>query len=347
MIKRNTNIDWLLTGCETELISLKQISRPRQTSTAISRKSQHFFDQLSVSSSNSSTPNSNLANFQNYSSSTSSSKSSQSKAPSTSSRNTFSTESFADMKKDLQNLEPIKKLTHNYLNHQQNKMVCHQSKPSKCSPLNLSEDSSSENLAHPNWFTSTQDFDSDTESHKSQKSEPVILGLDTIEQPLKSESSVKLSNLASGPQVNSRRSSLLSKIDSRRSSLKSSSQQQQQPEFESKSLNKLLNSQDFNCLIASYRNNESSLLSGRRMSAQSKLLFRKESSASTISHQQKQAFPIQVAMSKSLLRKKQSEIVTEYQASNSHEMHKNLLQTQEKINSRVKQFSNKTIRQIL
>lgn len=335
-----------MTGCETELISLDRISRPRQTSTAMSRKSQHFFDQLSASSSNSSTPNSNFVNLQNYSSSTSSTKSSQSKAPSTSSRNTFSTESFADMKKGLRDLEPIKKMTHNYLNHQQNKR-CHQSKPLKCSPLNLSEDSSSENLAHPNWFTSTQDFDSDTESHKSQKSEAVILGLDTIEQPLKSESSVKFSSLPSGSQVNSRRSSLLSKIDSRRSSLKSSSQQQQQPEFESKSLNKLLNSQDFNSLLASHRNNESSLLSGRRMSAQSKLLFRKGSSASTITPQQKQSFPIQVAMSKSLLRKKQSEIVTEYQASNSEEMHKNLRQTQEKINSRVKQFSNKTIRQIL
>ena len=311
---------------------MNQLSRPRQTSTAISRKSQHFLDQLSASSSNSSTPNSN-ATFQNYSSSTGSTKSS--KAPSTSSRNTFSTDSFADLKTNLQGLEPIKNASKSSYSNQKTQ------KPKFSSPLNLSDDYSSENLANINWFTSTVDFDSDSESHKSQKNEPVILGLEAIQQPVKSESLTKFSSLTSGSQVDSRRSSLLSssKADSRRSSLKSNSQQ---PGFESKSLNKLLNSQDFNSLLKIHRNNESSLLSGRRMSAQSKLLLRKDSA----SHQ-KQTFPIQVAMSKSLLRKKQSEIVNEYQVSNSIELHKNLRQTQENINDKVKQFSNKTIRQIL
>lgn len=174
-------------------------------------------------------------------------------------------------------------------------------------------DSSSEMLSHNAWLTSTQHFDSDNESLKSHKSDYTREKSKNIFPRVKKE---EITNV--------RRSKMSLKLD-------------RQPEFESHSLNVLLSSNDFLNI-----NNESSL-TNRRGSSNTKLLAaRKEVLA-----RQKQVFPMQVSMSRSLLRKKQSEFVIAHQINNSIELSNTLRQTQENINNRVKQFSTKTGLQIL
>jgi len=110
------------------------------------------------------------------------------------------------------------------------------------------------------------------------------------------------------------------------------------PAFESKSVNVLMKSTDFSSV--SFKSSEMS--PERRLSHGRLLMGRKESLT-----QAPVSFPLQVNMSRSLLRKKQSEIEKEYKNFNSTKMSNNLRQTQERIDNRVRRFSNQIIKEVL
>ncbi len=299
---------------DTELINMPH---RRQPSPIMTRKNLQYFDNLRITSSNTSTPNSN-ATFQSYSCSNDTSKSSlaaslSSKTTSATSRSTLSNDSFAN---EPRKLEPVIKPR-----PQVRRRIV---------PLNIS-DSSSENLQATNWYTSTHDFDSDNESQKSSdqsktssestnvvtKSVPEAVVLEVIridkQRPIKAAQS---------------------KVESKRSG----SNLTALPAFESKSVNVLMKSTDFSSV--SFKSSEMS--PDRRLSHGRLLMGRKESLT-----QAPVSFPLQVNMSRSLLRKKQSEIEKEYKNFNSTKMSNNLRQTQERIDNRVRRFSNKIIKEVL
>lgn len=60
---------------------------------------------------------------------------------------------------------------------------------------------------------------------------------------------------------------------------------------------------------------------------------------------QQQVFPIQINMSRNLIRKQQVGLINDYKNLNSMEFIKSLRQIQKNLDTKVKQFSHKTIQQ--
>ena len=208
-------------------------SNPMMPSSMMTRKTLQYFDNLRITSSNTSTPNLN-ATFQSYSCSNDSSKSSlapslSSKATSATSRSTLSNDSFATEPKKLEPIiKPRPQIKRRFL------------------PLNIS-DSSSENLQTTNWCTSTQDFDSDNETdfltNESQKSSD------------QSKTSSEHVTARSPPQtvvlevINVDQQQQPIQVEQVKHELKrSKSNLNTLPAFESKSVNILMKSNDFSSL---------------------------------------------------------------------------------------------------
>lgn len=118
-------------------------------------------------------------------------------------------------------------------------------------------------------------------------------------------------------------------------------------EFKSRSLNILLNSTSFK---TNDYNTESSLSSFfTNDSNKSKLSITKSIDSKYHTRKslmnQQQVFPIQINMSRNLIRKKQVGLINDYKNLNSMEFIKSLRQIQKNLDTKVKQFSHKTIQQ--
>jgi len=283
-------------------------------SSIMTRKTIQYFENLRMTSSNTSTPNSN-ATFQSYSCSNNTSKSSlvpslSSKATSASSRTTMSNDSFEG---ELKKPKPIV-------------LSRPQIRQRRCYPF----DTFSENLQTTNWYTSTQDFESDNESQKS--SDQSKTSSENVKPDSEAESIVSeviRSDKADQLQTIKKEQNILEFKRSKSNLL---------PTFESKSVNIMMRSNDFS--ILSFKSGQMS--SERRPSHNRLLAGRKESLT-----QAPVSFPLQVNMSRSLLRKKQSEIAKEFKNFTSTKMSNNLRQTQERIDHRVRRFSNQIITEVL
>ena len=113
-------------------------------------------------------------------------------------------------------------------------------------------------------------------------------------------------------------------------------------EFQSRSLNVLLNSNEFSRLIKD-KSTMNTFLTSTDASKRKKLTNKAEASRVDLLKRPKQVFPIQVSMSRGLLRKKQSEIVNQQECRNSMQLVKNFQQTQILLNRKVQMFSHKLI----
>ena len=124
--------------------------------------------------------------------------------------------------------------------------------------------------------------------------------------------------------------------------IKCETKQGSKTEFQSRSLNVLLNSNEFSRLIKD-KSTMNTFLTSTDASKRKKLANKAESARADLLKRPKQVFPIQVSMSRGLLRKKQSEIVNQQESRNSMQLVKNLQQTQILLNRKVQMFSHKLI----
>jgi hypothetical protein len=191
--------------------------------------------------------------------------------------------------------------------------------------------SDSTTLSNIDWLSSTFTFDLDLDKNSTEKK-----GKNVNNQFVQNFSG----RYAKNPNIKTNDQKKI-----RQNSFKKS-------EFKSRSLNLLLNTNELISFKPIETANESSLSSflsnesNKSKLSMARSVDTKYQTKNSFANRQ-QAFPIQISMSRNLIRKKQLGLINDYKTLNSMEFIKSLRQIQENLDTKVKQFSYKTIQQIV
>jgi hypothetical protein len=189
-------------------------------------------------------------------------------------------------------------------------------------------------LSNIDWLASTFTFDLDLDKNKSNTKNSSFSNL----------------NLNRFGKKHSNTNSEFRLLPSEKKKQRQKLSTKQTNEFKSRSLNILLNSSNLSSFTkpTEIESSLSSFLTNdtckSKLSFASKIIDGKyHTRKSLMSHQQ--AFPIQISMSRNLIKKKQIGLINEYKNLNSTEFIKSLRQIQQNLDTKVKQFSHKTMQQ--